>query len=206
MNLPLTNQNSQPSSGPSGSAPRDPPRFLRSVPLGVKNHIVAALAEFVGTFLFLFFALGGAQVANTAANPDQQPDAASLLYISLAFGMSLAVNVWVFYRISGGLFNPAVTVGFIAAGGLGVVRGLIIIVAQVLGGIVAAALLHGLTGPLVVQTILSPGVGPVQGLFLELFLTTQLVLTIFMLAVEKHRSTFIAPVGIGLSLFIAELV
>ena len=38
-----------------------------------------------------------------------------------------------------------------------------------------------------------------------MFLTTQLVFTIFMLAAEKHRATFIAPVGIGLSLFIAEL-
>ena len=39
-----------------------------------------------------------------------------------------------------------------------------------------------------------------------MFLTAQLVFTIFMLAAEKHRGTFIAPVGIGLSLFIAELM
>ncbi|KAI0852088.1 aquaporin-like protein [Daldinia vernicosa] len=39
-----------------------------------------------------------------------------------------------------------------------------------------------------------------------MFLTAQLVFTIFMLAAEKHRGTFIAPVGIGLSLFIAELI
>lgn len=39
-----------------------------------------------------------------------------------------------------------------------------------------------------------------------MFLTAQLVFTIFMLAAEKHRATFIAPVGIGLSLFIAELM
>ena len=39
-----------------------------------------------------------------------------------------------------------------------------------------------------------------------MFLTAQLVFTIFMLAAEKHRATFIAPIGIGLSLFIAELL
>ena len=39
-----------------------------------------------------------------------------------------------------------------------------------------------------------------------MFLTAQLVFTIFMLAAEKHRGNFIAPVGIGLSLFIAELM
>lgn len=38
-----------------------------------------------------------------------------------------------------------------------------------------------------------------------MFLTAQLVFTIFMLAAEKHKGTFIAPIGIGLSLFIAEL-
>jgi aquaporin rerated protein, other eukaryote len=40
----------------------------------------------------------------------------------------------------------------------------------------------------------------------QMFLTAQLVFTIFMLAAEKHKATFIAPVGIGLSLFIAELM
>ena len=39
-----------------------------------------------------------------------------------------------------------------------------------------------------------------------MFLTAELVFTIFMLAAEKHKATFIAPVGIGLSLFIAELM
>jgi aquaporin rerated protein, other eukaryote len=38
-----------------------------------------------------------------------------------------------------------------------------------------------------------------------MFLTAQLVLTVFMLAVEKHKSTFLAPVGIGLALFVAEI-
>ena len=38
-----------------------------------------------------------------------------------------------------------------------------------------------------------------------MFLTAQLVLAVFMLAVEKHKSTFLAPVGIGLTLFVAEI-
>ena len=79
---------------------------------------VAALGEFVGTTLFLFFAFAGTQVANvnsatdstttTGANTGFSPQ--TLLYISLVFGFSLMVNVWVFFRISGGLFNPAVSV------------------------------------------------------------------------------------------------
>ena len=39
-----------------------------------------------------------------------------------------------------------------------------------------------------------------------MLLTSQLVFTIFMLAAEKHEATFLAPVGIGLSAFIAELI
>ena len=81
-------------------------------PDGVRNHLVATLAEFVGTFLFLFFSFTIAQVANTpGAKPGSHPlpDTANLLYIALGFGCSVAVNVWLFYRISGGMFNPAVS-------------------------------------------------------------------------------------------------
>ena len=56
-----------------------------------------------------------------------------------------------------------------------------------------------------VGTGLTPGTSIVRGLFIEMFLTAELVFTIFMLAAEKHKATFIAPVGIGLALFIAEL-
>lgn len=38
-----------------------------------------------------------------------------------------------------------------------------------------------------------------------MFLTSLLVFTIFMLAAEKHKGTFLAPIGIGLALFVAEL-
>lgn len=60
-----------------------------------------------------FFAFSGTQVANTPAGGDSEdissgPNPAQLLYISLVFGFSLAVNAWIFFRISGGLFNPAV--------------------------------------------------------------------------------------------------
>jgi aquaporin rerated protein, other eukaryote len=72
----------------------------------VRNHFVACCGEFIGTFFFLFFALSGTQVANTTKHADpllrQQ-------YISLVFGLSLAVNAWVWFRVSGGLFNPAVS-------------------------------------------------------------------------------------------------
>jgi aquaporin related protein len=81
-----------------------------------RNHVVAMIGEFTGTFLFLFMAFTGTQVANMYANNLKLdvtnldgPNPSVLLYISLCFGFSLAVNAWVFFRISGGLFNPAVS-------------------------------------------------------------------------------------------------
>ncbi|EAT87291.1 hypothetical protein HBI56_170120 [Parastagonospora nodorum] len=185
-----------------------------------RNELVAAVAEFAGTFMFLFFAFGGTQVANTAAlysdqatagqggnSITQAPNTSVLLYISLIFGFSLMVCVWVFFRVSGGLFNPAVTLGLYLIKALKWDRAVLCFISQMLAGIAAAGVVSAiLPGPLNVSTTLGNGVTPTMGVFLEMFLTSLLVFTIFMLAAEKHKATFLAPVGIGLSLFVAEMV
>ena len=80
----------------------------------VKNHFVAASGEFVGTFLFLYFAfathLMAVEQADAVALANGRKSAQTVVYISLGYGFSLLVAVWAFYRISGGLFNPAVSV------------------------------------------------------------------------------------------------
>jgi aquaporin related protein len=76
-----------------------------------------------------------------------------------------------------------------------------------LAGMAAAGVVSAiLPGPLNVSTTLGAGVTPAMGVFLEMFLTSLLVFTIFMLAAEKHKATFLAPIGIGLALFVAELM
>ncbi|KAF2027839.1 aquaporin-like protein [Setomelanomma holmii] len=185
-----------------------------------RNELVAAFAEFAGTFMFLFFAFGGTQVANTAAiysdaatagqqsnGITQAPNTSVLLYISLIFGFSLMVCVWIFFRVSGGLFNPAVTLGLYLIGALTPTRAILCFISQMLAGMCAAAVVSAiLPGPLNVSTTLGTGVTPAMGVFLEMFLTSLLVFTIFMLAAEKHKATFLAPIGIGLALFVAEMV
>jgi aquaporin rerated protein, other eukaryote len=111
IRLPWKNRKAQlPSDGQTHVSRRVP--LAHVLPLKVKNHLVAMLSEFAGTFLFLLFALGGTNVVNAAPKDAQPADLAAnpakILFISLCFGMSLAVNAWVFFRISGGLFNPAV--------------------------------------------------------------------------------------------------
>ena len=93
----------------SGHSHRLP--WFNWLPQAARNHFIAMAGEFVGTFLFLFIAFAATQVANTVdpnAKATSGANTSRLLYISLAFGFSLAVNAWVFFRISGGLFNPAV--------------------------------------------------------------------------------------------------
>ena len=91
-------------------------------------------------------------------------------------------------------------------GAIGWVKAFLLILAQILGAIAAAAVVSGLLpGPLAVRTTLSEGVSITRGVFIEALCTAELIFAIFMLAAEKHRATFLAPIGIGLALFIAEL-
>lgn len=87
----------------------------------VRNHLIAMIAEFVGTLMFLFFSFAGAQIAISkpaelaagcilTSNEAQGKSLDQLLYISVGFGVSLAVNAWIFFRVSGGAFNPAVRI------------------------------------------------------------------------------------------------
>jgi aquaporin rerated protein, other eukaryote len=87
-----------------------------------------------------------------------------------------------------------------------ILRGVLVFISQLLGGISAAAVVSALfPDPLNVGTRLGGGTSISQGLFIEMFLTAELVFVIMMLAVVKHRSTFLAPVGIGLTFFLTQL-
>ena len=78
----------------------------------MRDHLVAMSGEFVGTVLFLYFAFAWQLIAiqqqpSTASNGG--PSADQIMYTSIGYGFSLLVCAWAFYRISGGLFNPAVS-------------------------------------------------------------------------------------------------
>ena len=112
-----------------------------------KDDIQAALLEFVGTTVFLMLAFGGVQ----ATMSEQADSGASglgvsrVMYISLSFGLSLLISAWLFFRVTGGLFNPNVTATMFLSGIIGPVRFVLFCIAQLVGGIAAAALVLALT-------------------------------------------------------------
>jgi aquaporin Z len=108
------------------------------------------IAEAFGTFLLV---LGVVSTALFAANFGASPEGTSLgvgfLGVSLAVGLTVIAGAYAFGPISGGHFNPAVTLGLAAAGRFPWSGVLSYIVAQIVGGLVASSLvvLVGLFGP-----------------------------------------------------------
>jgi len=70
------------------------------------------------------------------------------------------------------------------------------------GGIVQAMFPGDISA---VNTSLSQDTSIAQGVFIEMFMTAELVFVVLMLAAEKSKSTFLAPIGIGLALFVAMM-
>ncbi|CVL09980.1 aquaporin rerated protein [Fusarium proliferatum] len=174
----------------------------------VGTHMVAASGEFVGTFFFLYFGYAGNIIAvlqEPATGPNGTLANNTIIWIAMAYGFSLLVNVWAFYRISGGLFNPAVTFGLCLAGQLPWMRALYLFPAQLIASMCAGGLVEAMFPGSASQanTTLGPNTSIAQGVFLEMFFTAQLVFVVLMLAAEKSRDTFLAPIGIGLSVFVA---
>ena len=83
-----------------------------------QGHMVAASGEFVGTFMFLLLAFCGhtmavSQSPSNSNGPNGGNGNSTIVYISLSYGISLLITAWTMYRVSGGLFNPAVTLGMV---------------------------------------------------------------------------------------------
>ncbi|MBB1191907.1 aquaporin, partial [Klebsiella pneumoniae] len=94
-------------------------------------------AEFFGTFWLVFGGCGSAVLA--AAFPQL---GIGFLGVALAFGLTVVTMAYAVGHISGGHFNPAVTVGLFAGGRFAAKDVIPYVIAQVIGGIAAAAVLY----------------------------------------------------------------
>ena len=112
----------------------------------VRFDLEAAFLEYVGTTIFLMLAYGSVQATQSegiATPPLSQVE--RVLYIATSFGLSLLITVWLFYRVTGGLFNPDISLALFLTGSIGFVRFVLYCLAQLVGGITAAAIVLALT-------------------------------------------------------------
>jgi aquaporin Z len=177
------------------------------------RNINALLAESFGTFWLVFGGCGSAVFA--AAFPEV---GIGLLGVSLAFGLTVLTMAYAVGHVSGGHFNPAVTVG-LWAGGRFAARDIVpYIVAQVVGAILAAFALYwiasgkpgfdlataGLASNGVAEH--SPGGYSLAAGFVAEVLLTGFFLFIIMGATHGKAPAGFAPVAIGLALTLIHLI
>ncbi|MCA1367577.1 aquaporin Z [Ensifer aridi] len=167
--------------------------------------------EFLGTFWLVLGGCGSAVLA--AAFPQV---GIGLLGVSFAFGLTVLTMAYAVGGISGGHFNPAVSVGLAVAGKFPTSRLIGYIVAQVAGAIVAAAVLYVIaTGKADVQLggFAANGYGEHSpgGYSLMAALVTEIVMTFFFLFIilgstHGRVPAGFAPIAIGLALTLIHLV
>ncbi len=161
-----------------------------------------ALAEFIGTFALIFIGVLAVVVVD-AANLPPETSGAGLVTVAFAHGLVIAVMVAALAAVSGGHFNPAITLGFVVTGRMDVGTGAIYWIAQLVGAAVAALLLVALLGsgavalgtPAVADTI-TPGIA----IALELVTTFFLVFVVFGTAVDERAPSSVFPFAIGLTI------
>ncbi|WP_447887162.1 aquaporin Z [Serratia fonticola] len=170
-------------------------------------------AEFFGTFWLVFGGCGSAVLA--AAFPQLGIGFAG---VALAFGLTVVTMAYAVGHISGGHFNPAVTMGLFAGGRFPAKDVIPYVVAQVIGGIAAAAVLYlvasGKTGfDATASGFASNGYGEHSpgGYSLQAAIVIELVLTAFFLivihgATDKRAPAGFAPLTIGLALTLIHLI
>jgi aquaporin Z len=155
----------------------------------------AYVAELVGTFLFMV--IGYASVPAFAAASAPTPN---LLVVPFSFGFGLLAAIFAFGHVSGGHFNPAVTVAAVLDGRTTPVDAVGYIVAQVAGAIAAAVVIMvAVSQAAVTAGVTAPGEGitDMGALILEIVFTAGFVAVI--LAATKHAPA-LAALAIPLTL------
>ncbi|MBN9439164.1 aquaporin Z [Bosea sp. (in: a-proteobacteria)] len=169
-------------------------------------------AEVIGTFWLTFAGCGSAVIA--AGFPQV---GIGLLGVALAFGLTVVTMAYAVGHISGGHFNPAVTIGLAAGGRFPASQVPGYIVSQVIGGIAAAAVLYfiasGAPGFDVAKGFASNGYGEhspgkygLGSAFVMEFVMTAVFLFVIFGATSKQAPVGFAPLAIGLALVLIHLV
>jgi aquaporin Z len=166
----------------------------------LEDALRRAVAEFVGAFALIFIGVGSIVTANSIHDP-------SLIGVAIAHGVTIAVMVSAVGHISGGHFNPAVTVGFLITRRIKPALAVLYWLSQFGGAALAALLVRDLLPRASSDAVklgvpaLGGGVDAGAGFALEAIFTFFLVWVVFATAVDP-RGTFksIAGLAIGLTI------
>jgi aquaporin Z len=174
-------------------------------------------AEFLGTFLLVFGVCGSVVIASEFFSKNDVQLGIGLLGIALAAGLAVLVGAFAFGHISGGHFNPAVSIGLAIANRFEWKAVLPYIITQLVAASVAGAVLlaiaSGKPGFSAVESGFatngygdrSPGgYGLVAALITEILLTA-IFLYIILGATDDRASKGFAPIAIGLGLTVIHL-
>ena len=135
-------------------------------------------AEFIGTFTLIFVG-----VLSICLN-------VGIAGIALAHGLALVVMITALGHISGGHYNPAVTIGLLAGGKISTKDSVAYIIAQLLGGVVGALAVKTIVSPSVYEAVklgtpmLGSDTGVGAGILLEAIATFFLVTVVYGSAVD----------------------
>jgi MIP family channel proteins len=163
------------------------------------------LAEFIGTFSFVFIGAGTAAVVGGAAGLN------GIVAVALAHGLAIMAFAFAYGSVSGGHMNPAVTIGVLAAGAMRVGEAIGYIISQLIGGVAGALLLRtvlggaatGLGMPALAHNLAvgatSLTITPEAGFMIEAVLGFFLVTVVLSTAVAG-RAGSLAPLAIGMTL------
>ncbi|CAI4827475.1 CFA_G0057010.mRNA.1.CDS.1 [Saccharomyces cerevisiae] len=159
--------------------------------------------------MFLWCAYVICNVANHDVALVAAPDGShpgQLIMIAIGFGFSVMFSIWCFAGVSGGALNPAVSLSLCLARAVSPTRCVVMWVSQIVAGMAAGGAASAMTpGEVLFANSLGLGCSRTMGLFLEMFGTAILCLTVLMTAVEKRETNFMAALPIGISLFIAHV-
>jgi aquaporin Z len=171
-----------------------------------------AVAEFIGTFWLVLGGCGAAVISS------KFPDTGiGFLGIALAFGLTVLTMMYAVGRISGGHFNPAVTLGMYTARRIPAADVTPYIIVQVLGAIAGAAVLYviasGKAGFNAAEGFASNGYGSRSpgGYSLLACLVAEIVLTFMFLMIilgvtDRRAPHGFAPLTVGLALTLIHLI
>ncbi len=155
------------------------------------------VAEFVGTFTLIFIGGGAGAISGN-----------DIVAVALANGLAIGIMVSNFGHISGGLFNPAITLGFLSTRRITPRLAVVYWIAQFGGAVIAAGILRWLIHKPkfdgAIPSVHTIGAG--RGFVLEAIMTFFLVVAVFATAVDP-RGAFksIAGLAIGLTISIDVL-